>query len=808
MRCRVIGHCVCALFIIVAAWAAADEPIGAAPDGFDKNREAIERGKVERIEYESQSIGVKRPAMIYLPPGYSKDQKYPVLYLLHGIGGNEREWLRGSAEVILDNLHTDQKVVPMIVVMPNGRASKEPLPQGQFRGQSEAFAAFENDLLKDLIPYVEANYSVQADREHRALAGLSMGGGQSLNFGLAHLDTFAWVGGFSSAPNTKSATELIKDSTDAVGKLRLLWLSCGKDDGLVNISQRFHDVLVEKKVPHIWHIEPGNHTMAVWKNDLYLFSQRLFRDGPVQTKADTVQAKTDAVQAKTDTAQAKTGAPTASETIKVPPPVELTREQDHQRLRDLLGIKEMRRGANGNDRNAPNAANYDESKATPFPDLPDPLVLAGGEKVTTAEMWTSKRRPEIVELFDREVYGHVPAETPKVTWEVVSTTEGKNGDIPIVTKQLVGHVDNSSYPAITVDIQLTLSTPAAATGPVPVMMEFGFSFGGGRGGFGRGGVDGRGGPGTPSAPAAPGTPGAPGAPGTPPAPGGRGFGGRGFGPLGGGGPSWQQQVLAKGWGYAILSPNSVQADNGAGLTRGIIGLCNKGQPRNVDDWGALRAWAWGASRALDYFQTDKAVDAKQVGITGLSRYGKAAIVAMAYDERFAIGFIGSSGAGGAKLHRRNFGELVENVASSGEYHWMAGNYLKYAGPLQWSDLPVDSHELVAMCAPRPVFISSGSQEVEGGWVDAKGMFLAGVGAGPVYELLGKKGLVTAEFPPQETALIEGEVAFRQHAGGHTTGPNWPTFLKFAERYIKAPPLPAADAKPADPKPSEPKPAAP
>ena len=180
------------------------------------------------------------------------------------------------------------------------------------------------------------------------------------------------------------------------------------------------------------------------------------------------------------------------------------------------------------------------------------------------------------------------------------------------------------------------------------------------------------------------------------------------------------------------------------------------------------------------------MDAKRVGIEGLSRYGKAAIVAMAYDERFAIGFIGSSGEGGVKLHRRNFGELVENVAGSGEYHWMAGNFLKYAGPLMWDDLPVDSHELVALCAPRPVFISVGSQQVEGGWVDTKGMFLAGVGAGPVYRLLGKKDLGTTKFPPQETTLIDGEVAFRQHSGGHTTGPNWPTFLKFAGRYLKGP----------------------
>jgi hypothetical protein len=421
------------------------------------------------------------------------------------------------------------------------------------------------------------------------------------------------------------------------------------------------------------------------------------------------------------------------------PPVQLTAQEDHKRMMDLLKIKELRKGANGSNPKAPNAANYDESKANPYPKLPDPLVFKDGTKVTTAEAWAKKRRAEIVEEFDREVYGRVPKDTPRVKWEVTATDKQTVGDVPVVTKKLVGRVDNSSYPLVTVEIQLTLTTPEKAPGPVPVMMEFGFS-----------------------------------------------FGGKGPAPKGPGPGSWQQQVLAKGWGYAILSPNSIQADNGAGLTKGIIGLCNKGQPRKVDDWGALRAWAWGASRALDYFETDKAVDAKQVGIEGLSRYGKAAIVAMAYDERFAIGFIGSSGAGGAKLHRRNFGELVENVAAPGEYHWMAGNYLKYAGPLTWDDLPVDSHELVALCAPRPVFISVGSQQVEGGWVDARGMFLAGVGAGPVYELLDKKGLGTTEFPPQETALIDGEVAFRQHAGGHTTGPNWPTFLKFADRYIKAP----------------------
>lgn len=413
-------------------------------------------------------------------------------------------------------------------------------------------------------------------------------------------------------------------------------------------------------------------------------------------------------------------------------------QQDYREMLALLHIDSTRRGPSGNP-SAPNAANTNESKASPYTSLPDPLIFKNGQKVTTAKAW-SKRREEIFEDFDREVFGRVPKNTPGITWEVVSTTHDTNGEFAVITKKLLGHVDNSMYPSIKVDIDLTLTTPANAKGPVPVIMEFGFIF---PPGF------------------------------RPPAP-----------PPGTSAePSWQQQLLSKGWGYAILVPTSYQADNGAGLKQGIIGLVNKGQSRKPDDWGALRAWAWGASRALDYFETDKAVDAKQVGIEGLSRYGKATIVTMAYEPRFAIAFVGSSGAGGTKILRRVFGEQVENLASSGEYHWFAGNFIKYAGPLTPNDLPVDAHELVALCAPRPVFISSGSPKVEGQWVDAKGMFLGGAYAGPVYRLLGKKDLGTTEFPPQETSLVEGDIAFRQHAGGHTTGPNWPTFLKWADRYI-------------------------
>ena len=419
-------------------------------------------------------------------------------------------------------------------------------------------------------------------------------------------------------------------------------------------------------------------------------------------------------------------------------------QQDYNNMLAQLNITSTRPGPSGNP-SAPNAANTDESKASPYTSLPDPLILNSGKKVKDAKTWWSKRRPEIVENFDRDIYGRVPRNLPKVTWEVVSVANDTSNHVPAITKKLIGHVDNSSYRAITVNIDLTLTTPANANSAVPVIMEFGFIFP----------------PGFRLPPPPAGTP-----------------------PASGVEKSWQQQLLEKGWGYAILIPTSYQADNGAGLTQGIIGLVNKGQRRESDDWGTLRAWAWGASRALDYFETDTNVDAKHVGIEGLSRYGKATIVTMAYEPRFAIAFVGSSGAGGTKILRRVFGEQVENLASSGEYHWFAGNFIKYAGPLTPNDLPVDAHELVALCAPRPVFISSGSPKVEGNWVDAKGMFLGGAYAGPVYKLLGKKDLGTTEFPPIETTLMDGDIAFRQHSGGHTTGPNWPYFIEFASRYFK------------------------
>ena len=256
-----------------------DKPAFADPaEGFDKEREGIARGKIEMVEYDSKSVGNKRKALVYTPPGYSTEKKYPVLYLLHGIGGDEEEWRRGGRpDIILDNLIAEKKAAPMIVVMPNGRAQPNDRPGTNVFATAPAFGKFDKDLLGDLIPFVESKYSVKKDRENRALAGLSMGGGQSLNFGLANLDTFAWVGGFSSAPNTKPPAELLPDPEKAKKQLKLLFLSCGNKDGLIRVSQGVHAYLKEKDVPHIWHVDEHAHDFQHWKKALYHFGQLIFQ---------------------------------------------------------------------------------------------------------------------------------------------------------------------------------------------------------------------------------------------------------------------------------------------------------------------------------------------------------------------------------------------------------------------------------------------------------------------------------------------------------------------------------------------------
>ena len=473
---------------------------------------------------------------------------------------------------------------------------------------------------------------------------------------------------------------------------------------------------------------------------------------------------------------AQTGAP--FDPAKVPPglpaPKMWTAAEDHQNMMDQLGIKALRPGPSGNEQ-APNHANYDEATANPYPNLPDVLTLKNGRKVTSPAMW-NQRRPEILEDFDREVLGRVPKEVPQVTWTVANSIDAKVGDHPVIGKLLVGHVENSAFPAIDVDIQMQLVLPADVKGPVPVMMMFG----------------GRGLPGL-----APPPPARPGGPGAAAAALGRGGPPAGFTPPAASDPPATEQLIAAGWGYASINPGSIQADNGAGLTRGVIGLVNKGQPRKPDDWGSLRAWAWGASRGLDYLETDKMVDAKKVGIEGVSRYGKAALVTMAYDTRFAVVLVGSSGEGGAKLHRRNWGEAVENLTGRGEYHWMAGNFLKYGtaestfGSKNAGDIPVDAHQLIALCAPRLTFISYGVPEKgDAKWLDHQGSFMAAIAAQPVFRLLGAKDLgrsddyKTEKMPDVNVSLLDGQLAWRQHDGGHTDGPNWKYFIPWADRFLK------------------------
>jgi hypothetical protein len=477
-------------------------------------------------------------------------------------------------------------------------------------------------------------------------------------------------------------------------------------------------------------------------------------------------------------------------------PVTYTTDEDQKNMMQQLGIRAMRRGPSG-DEHAPNHANYDESKANPFPNIPDALTLNNGEKVTTPEMW-QKRRAEIVAGFECCVYGRVPNNVPSVKWTVGPVDHEFIGfGNPVIAKEVIGHVDNSACPAIDVNIRMIVVTPANAKGPVPLLIMFG--------------------------PAAFPSPNQPSeeefsrinaamkalliqrdpslkqvfeqhpafqlsartpfqfpqmnADGDPP-------------------NTWE--LLADGWGFALLDPTTVQADNGAGLTRGIIGLTNHGQPRTPEQWGALRAWAWGASRALDYLETDPAVNAKQVGIDGVSRYGKAALITSAFDPRFAAVLVGSSGKGGATLLRRNFGEAVESLAT-GEYYWMAGNFMKYGaadasfGSKNASDIPVDSNELIALTAPRLTFISYGVPEKgDAKWLDHKGSFLATVLANPVWPLLGGKGLTPLNeytpdnMPPVNASILDGQLGWRQHDGGHTDAPNMKYFIEWADKFFGRP----------------------
>jgi len=366
-------------------------------------------------------------------------------------------------------------------------------------------------------------------------------------------------------------------------------------------------------------------------------------------------------------------------------------------------------------------SNYDEKNTGEYT-VPDPLVLKDGSPVNNANSWWTKRRPEILHDFLNEIYGNTPTNTPKVMFEV-SAIDSHALDGKAIRKIVTGRINLSRHPptADTPGIQITLYIPSIAVKPVPLIVTVG------------------------------------------------GFLGQ----------TVLDQVIAAGWAIATVNTAAIQMDFGVGLHSGIIGFVNQGKDRKPDQWGVLAAWCWGLNRALDYFQKDKMINAGQIGIQGHSRWGKAALLAAALDQRWAIVFSSCSGSLGSSLEKRNYGETIDNVAGAGEYHWMAGNFLKYAG--HWQDLPVDAHELIALIAPRPVFITGGTHD---SWSDPRGEFLACVAAEPVYHLLGKKGLNTIDMPAPDQSLIDGDIAFREHEGGHTDLPDWPVFIEFAKKYFK------------------------
>ncbi len=375
-------------------------------------------------------------------------------------------------------------------------------------------------------------------------------------------------------------------------------------------------------------------------------------------------------------------------------------------------------------------SNYDEAKVAPYT-LPDPLVTANGERVPNAQIWRTKRRPEILKLYQNEIYGHIPANAPKVAWEVVDTDPAAKGNTAIM-RRAVGRIGTA---ADAPTIKMMIYTPSKASRPVPLILLV--NFGGGQA-EGRGSMN-------------------------------------AFAE-----PPVAADILTRGWGYAMVGYNDIQPDRANSFTQGVIGTTLKSgqQQPATDEWGTIGAWAWGVSRIIDYFETDKLVDAKKIAVQGHSRIGKTALWASALDERIAAVYASCSGEMGAALARRDWGETVDDMAQNFPY-WFAGNFQKYSG--HWNDMPVDAHMLIALSAPRPVYITGGTQDQ---WADPKGEFLAAVAAGPVYRLLGKKDVGATELPPLDTALVTGDIGWHYHTGGHAATPaDWRGFLDFVAKYF-------------------------
>ena len=650
----------------------------------------VAHGNVEINFHRSKTLGDTRWFSVYTPPNYHNTAKeYPVLYLLHGANDTPVGWVMiGSANYIMDNLIARDYAQEMIIVMPFGHAVPHGSPRDVQRTNNEKFEQY---LLQDVLPMIENKYRVLKTQKDRAIAGLSMGGGQAIRIGLKNLDKFSVIGSFSGAvPQNERAKQLIDilDDANQVNKaLDLFWIGCGRDDFLLERNKDFVKTLKEKGIDHRFQLTDGVHNYHVWRTYFAMLAPALFRP---ETHPAGTSGNADNV-------------PYLGGRDPQGNPVRLAKRTGH-------------------------VSNYDEAKVAPY-SLPDPLKMTDGRSVTTAEEWNARRK-EILSFYEEQIYGRVPKNAPKIHWKVVETRENARADAA-VTKTIEGTA------APDVKLRVTLHLPQnKAQRPVPVLLNLSFFSGPIPARF-RSGNDER----------------------------------RRFDPI--------AEVLAHGWAFAQIGYSDIQPDRPNQFDRGVIGLTlPAGQTAPAaDQWGTISAWAWGASRVVDYLESDDAIDKHRIALTGASRLGKTALWAAAQDERINSVFSVVPGAMGAALIRRDWGETLDDMAQN--FHWQfAGNLQNWAG--RWNELPVDQHMLFSLIAPRPVYVNGGISDQ---WSDPKGEFLSIVAAGPVYKLLGVKDMGVKEIPKLDHPIVSGRLGFHYHSQGHRSVPeDWKQFLKFADRH--------------------------
>ncbi len=653
----------------------------------------VEHGSVDINFHLSRTLGDTRWFTVYTPPNYHDqlDKRYPVLYLLHGSNDTAIGWVMiGAANFIMDNLIASGSAKEMIVVMPFGHAVPHGSPPDVQRANTQKFASY---LLDDVIPFVETKYRVRTAQQDRAIAGLSMGGGQAITIGLQNLDKFCAIASFSGAvPGNRSdrITEILRDSAGVNKQLGLFWIGCGRDDFLLERNEAFAKALQDFGIEHEFQITAGVHNYDTWRRYFATLAPKLFQEA-VPSPGATGNAENVRYIGGRD--------PQGN-------PVRLAKRTGH-------------------------VSNYDESKVPQYA-LPEPLKMSNGGDVTSADQWQA-RRAEILRFYQDQIYGRIPEQAPAVHWRVVETTNDSRSGTAI-TKKIEGAVGDGT--AIT--LRVTLHLPKETNNPVPVLLNLSF-FGSDRAERGRRTGD-----------------------------------ERPFDPV--------TEVLAQGWAFAEIGYGDIQPDRANQWQQGVIGLTlREGQIQPApDEWGTIAAWAWGASRVVDYLESDEEIDKDRIALTGASRLGKTALWAAALDERISAVFSVVPGAMGAALIRRDWGETLDDMAQN--FSWQfAGNFQRWVG--RWNELPVDQHLLISLIAPRPVYVNGGIGDQ---WSDPKGEFLALVAAGPVYRLLGANGLGTDQLPDLDTPIKDGHLAFHYHSQGHRAVPeDWKQFLQFAERHFRA-----------------------